>query len=551
MESKLHDIQSPRFHTHFYEFPEFPYPEEYQLADNDLPDGQLIYDYCCAYVEKFSLREKIQFESRFMRLETPDAADRDVGWWVVYKDAKQSEHREAFQFVIVATGVNAIPAMPEEYKDLEKFEGVLLPARYADDQSLVANKRVLVIGGNKTAMSVAEACEKLGAQTTLLFRRAHWPIPEYTLGFIPVHQWFMRLSKIALPGYYTQRGLMQALQWMLAPLKKLIWLFLQWAFCTTLGLFGDLLPSIGPLDDVYICGTYIATRGLFDKMKQGRIKPVKGDVDRFTKDGVILQDGRHLSGFDVILTALGYHRDYSFLPPEWHRLLDIEEDGLWLYRHIIPTKVPGLAFVGGEMVTNDGILSLGIQAEWIARVIAGKIVLPTVEDQLGDVAAMKEWKRSWMLPSTRRSQMIMQHDSYYRDQLIRDTGYSIYMHGLTLRKILLEFLYPPESCIWKRFFLLAEEETSGKRPVPKTSFYTVKPLKQQLPQPTEIKVKSGGKPVLELMEKGIIKHPLTKVGMPVLQTVRGVKYGTAVRKSASVVERDLNDIRDKYVGHEE
>lgn len=32
--------------------------------------------------------------------------------------------------------------------------------------------------------------------------------------------------------------------------------------------------------------------------------------------------------------------------------------------------VQGLAFVGGEIVTNDGILSLGIQGEWIARLIA-------------------------------------------------------------------------------------------------------------------------------------------------------------------------------------
>jgi hypothetical protein len=96
-------------HTHFYEFPEFPYPEEYRLADTDLPDGQLvrfpsrlnssarphcphspyplgrlvcpgldmvvnlqIYDYCCAYVEMFNLREKIQFETRFLRLEPQD-----------------------------------------------------------------------------------------------------------------------------------------------------------------------------------------------------------------------------------------------------------------------------------------------------------------------------------------------------------------------------------------------------------------------------------------------------------------------------------------------
>jgi hypothetical protein len=64
---------------------------------------------------------------------------------------------------------------------------------------------------------------------------------------------------------------------------------------------------------------------------------------------------------------------------------------------------------------------------YIPPYLQGKIQLPPVEDQIADVAAMKEWKRSWMLPSTRRSQMIMQHDSYYRDQLISDAGYSIYM----------------------------------------------------------------------------------------------------------------------------
>jgi hypothetical protein len=48
----------------------------------------------------------------------------------------------------------------------------------------------------------------------------------------------------------------------------------------------------------------------------------------------------------VILTALGYYRDYSFLPPEFRSRLDIEEDGLWLYRHMIPPQIP----VGTQLV---------------------------------------------------------------------------------------------------------------------------------------------------------------------------------------------------------
>lgn len=49
----------------------------------------------------------------------------------------------------------------------------------------------------------------------------------------------------------------------------------------------------------------------------------------------------------------------------------------------------------------------------------------------------------------------------------------------------------------------------------------------------KIEVKSGGRPVSELMEKGVLKHPLDSVGMPVLRTVRGIKYGTSARKKAS------------------
>lgn len=46
----------------------------------------------------------------------------------------------------------------------------------------------------------------------------------------------------------------------------------------------------------------------------------------------------------------------------------------------------------------------------------------------------------------------------------------------------------------------------------------------------KIEVKSGGIPVSELMEKGVLKHPLDSVGMPVLRTVRGFKYGTGIQK---------------------
>lgn len=46
----------------------------------------------------------------------------------------------------------------------------------------------------------------------------------------------------------------------------------------------------------------------------------------------------------------------------------------------------------------------------------------------------------------------------------------------------------------------------------------------------KVSIKSGGRPVSELMEEGIIKHPLDNVGMPVLRTVMGIKYGPTIRQ---------------------
>lgn len=55
---------------------------------------------------------------------------------------------------------------------MQSFQGALLPGRDFTDASLLAKgKRVLVIGGGKTAADVAAASSAVAAETTLLFRR--------------------------------------------------------------------------------------------------------------------------------------------------------------------------------------------------------------------------------------------------------------------------------------------------------------------------------------------------------------------------------------------
>ena len=43
--------------------------------------------------------------------------------------------------------------------------------------------------------------------------------------------------------------------------------------------------------------------------------------------------------------------------------LDVQEDGLYLYRHIFPPGVADLAFCGSEVATISNIVTHGIHAE--------------------------------------------------------------------------------------------------------------------------------------------------------------------------------------------
>lgn len=146
-------------------------------------------------------------------------------------------------------------------------------------------------------------------------------------------------------------------------------------------------------------------------------------MDRFTQEGVVLTDGSTIGPFDVIVAATGYKSDYSYLDKATRAALDVEDDGLWLFRHVLPPAVANLAFVGSEHHTFQNIVSSGVQGEWLARVLAGHIALPSREEQELDVTATKEWKRSWMPYSTKRAAALQLHQVHYQDQLLKDAGF--------------------------------------------------------------------------------------------------------------------------------
>merc|ERR1712151_951178 len=130
-------------------------------------------------------------------------------------------------------------------------------------------------------------------------------------------------------------------------------------------------------------------------------------------------DGTELQA-DVVVFGTGFTKSYAYLDATTQELLGREKDGLWLYRNMFPTRVANLCFVGAEVSTFNNILTQGLQALWLQRVLTGQVVLPAPETMREDIKKQQEWKRSWMPAKSDRAAILQLHKMKYHDRLCKD-----------------------------------------------------------------------------------------------------------------------------------
>ncbi|MFL5237274.1 MAG: hypothetical protein ACJ8EL_06665 [Rhizomicrobium sp.] len=144
------------------------------------------------------------------------------------------------------------------------------------------------------------------------------------------------------------------------------------------------------------------------------------EIAAFTRDGIALRDGDTLRVNCVVL-GTGWNSDYSFLSNEARETVGADEDGFYLYRHMLHPDLPNLVFIG-RTSTFLNILTYCLQARWLAELIAGRFDLPGREAMLVEIAQLKVWKRGWMPFSAARGARLQLHMLYYHDELLRDFG---------------------------------------------------------------------------------------------------------------------------------
>eukprot|EP00931_Biecheleriopsis_adriatica_P043702 TRINITY_DN2496_c0_g1_i8.p1 TRINITY_DN2496_c0_g1~~TRINITY_DN2496_c0_g1_i8.p1 ORF type:complete len:585 (-),score=130.75 TRINITY_DN2496_c0_g1_i8:352-2043(-) len=396
-----------------YEFPSHPFPAKH----GSFPRGPEVQEYLRDFARVKGIYEKVLLNTAVLSV-TPLEGQR--GWKLHFQKAGEEVQQEDFDFVVVATGMYGTPFVPS-VPGVENFRGLVMHAEKFSDKEMAAGKKVIVVGGGKSAIDCAVAAAKVAETSALLFREVHWPVPRYLLDLVPF-KWgtYSRFGHATLPTHYDVTVLERFLHFLASPLKWLWWRLVELMFRFQFGLSGDLVPN-SRIDHDLFSGGQILSYEFRDMLRAGQVRASKGKIARFTESGIELSDGTELDA-DVVVFGTGFTKSYAYLEANMQVRLNRQQDGLYLYRNIFPTQVRDMCFIGAETSTFNNILTQGLQALWLRRVLSSEVELPPVELMEAAIATEQKWKQSWMPKKGDRAAILQLHKMKYHDQLCKDMG---------------------------------------------------------------------------------------------------------------------------------
>lgn len=404
-----------------YEFPDFPYPEGGTY--DKFPTGPQVQEYIQSYAKAKGLYDHIRLGTPVVKVDLKGGGQR--GWKVVLggKERGSETQTEDFDFCVIATGMYGWPPHLPLARGHENFKGEILHSQTFNEASQAAGKKVIVVGGGKSAIDNSVAASRQGVSSMLLYREAHWPVPRYLLNLIPF-KWgtYSRFGHFMLPAHYDEGVLWGWIHQVCRPIKHSWWRIVETMFRVQFRLTGDMVPTV-PIETDVFTGGQILTYDFRDAVAEGKIVACKGSIDRFTEDGkgVVLRDGTFVPA-DLVVYGTGFAKSYDGLDRAVQCAMEKSKDGLYLYRNMLPARVPDLAFVGAEVSTFNNILTQGMQALWLANVLAGKVTLPPPGKMEQAIEREQAWKRTWMPPTSARSSIWQLHMMKYHDTICKDLG---------------------------------------------------------------------------------------------------------------------------------
>jgi cation diffusion facilitator CzcD-associated flavoprotein CzcO len=411
------------------------------------PKGPQVHAYLMDYAKDHDLMRRTRFNTTVVRMTK--RGSRLPGWALQLSNPDGSATQEDFDFVAICTGQfnerQTLRVGGEEA--FEAAGGKILHSAQHTDPTLVKGKRIVVLGGSKSATDIAVHSVSAGAsEVTMVYREPVWRVPYFIGGLVN----FKRILYIrAQEEMFRGWGLSAASRVKHAIAKPFIWanwrglenmlkLQLKLKKC-------DMVPSTLIEDDVN-CSVPIATPDFFPMVADGRIKAIRGSFDHYQDNTIVMTGGERVPAHVAIL-AIGFKLGIPFLPQLYRDKL-IDPDGQYrLYRLIANPDLPDMGFVGFNS-SFCTVLCADLAANWLVRYADGQLAhQPTVGQMHDNIEMMLHFKRAERpAAGVYGGLCVAPYHFKHFDELLADMGAALHR-----RNPLVEKFTPPDADAYAGF----------------------------------------------------------------------------------------------------
>jgi len=362
-------------------------------------------------------------------------AEADNGWRLKYRN-NDGEHEDAFDFVVVAVGQYTEGKHKPRFLNQENFRGELLTERDVSDLDVFDNKSTVVVGFGKSALDMATFAVQRASQVHHVFRTPRWLIPFHILGIHYTHIMFCRMGTVVMPCWAypsrLERGLHENLKFLVSANWKLMELIISLQV-KLLGLASGkeastrlktVLPRHSIVGDLRSAAA-MAPENYMQHVAAGKILPYHSELAGFTETGLRLKDGRTVECDQVVLCVGSETPTFPFFPEKYRRILEAENDGIQLYRHLLHPKIPKLAFAG----FNHGFMhvpAVEVGMIWLSAFIKGELNIPAAAEMEQSMRNVRDWKRQHINYEPSRSCAVNTRFQQYIDIMLKDLGVTPY-----------------------------------------------------------------------------------------------------------------------------
>jgi dimethylaniline monooxygenase (N-oxide forming) len=440
--------QSPK---ELYRYTDKPMPDSYP----EWPKGPQVHAYLTDYANEHGLLQRTRFNTSVIGMIRRNSGL--PGWTLEIKQPDGSHSHEDYDFVAVCTGQFNEPQTISHpgAETCKAAGGEILHSTEYTDSSIVKGKKIVVLGGSKSATDIAVNSVNAGASAvTLVYREPVWRIPYFIGGLIN----FKRILYIRAQEEMFRSwgiGAMSRLGHIIA--KPFVWA--NWRGLESLLKLQLKLKACGMvpekrIEDGINCSVPIATPDFFPMVADGRIKAIRGTFERYDGKTIVMTGGERIAA-DVAILAIGFKLGIPFLPEAYRNKL-VEPDGQYrLHRVIANPDLPDMGFVGFNS-SFCSVLCAEMAANWLVRYCDGQLARqPTTAEMNASIEMMLHFKRvERPAAGVYGGLCVAPYHFKHFDELLADMGAKI-----SRRNPLAEKFTPPDADAYARFLASAPDYT--------------------------------------------------------------------------------------------